>query len=214
MAYQNVGTPRFYVSILQWLKSLGSAQPGGVYGFDLSEPPLNLLDIYPSSIITLSPNEDTTGDSDYDANTTTRRWTVTNLNGVIVATNGYDAPQTWPLKSSGIPLLTVPFVRLRNFPEGEKCKSIRSFRTFLIGLNWERTNEEPRLVKWSTEASYGSPPVTWLESDATLDAGEYELADTPGNIIDGLPLGDSFLIYKDDSIYIMNYVGTPYIFSF
>ena len=65
MAYQNLCTPRFYVSILQWLKSLGSAQPGGVYGFSLSEPPLNLLDIYPSSIITLSPNEDTTGDSDY-----------------------------------------------------------------------------------------------------------------------------------------------------
>ena len=155
-----------------------------------------------------------TGDSDYDANTTTRRWTVTNLNGVIVATNGYDAPQTWPLNSSGIPELTVPFVRLRNFPEGVECKAIRSFRTFLVGLNWTRTNEEPRLVKWSTEASYGNQPISWLESDATLDAGEYELSDTPGDIIDGLPLGDSFIIYKDDSIYIMNYVGTPYIFSF
>ncbi|MDP6587532.1 MAG: hypothetical protein QF535_22995, partial [Anaerolineales bacterium] len=155
-----------------------------------------------------------TGDSDYDANTTNRRWTTTNLNGVIVATNGYDAPQTWPLSTSGIPQLTVPFVRLRNFPEGQKCKSIRSFRTFLVGLNWIRTNEEPRLVKWSTEASYGNQPISWLESDATLDAGEYELADTPGDIIDGLPLGDTFIIYKDDSIYIMNYVGTPYIFSF
>jgi hypothetical protein len=155
-----------------------------------------------------------TGDSDYDANTTTRRWTVTNLNGVIVATNGHDAPQTWPLDSGGVPQKTVPFVRLRNFPEGKKCKVIRSFRTFLVGLNWVRTNEEPRLVKWSTEANYGNQPVSWDESDATLDAGEYELADTPGDIIDGLPLGDSFIIYKDDSIYIMNYVGTPYIFSF
>jgi len=155
-----------------------------------------------------------TGDSDYDANTTTRRWTVTNLNGVIVATNGHDTPQTWPLNSSGVPVLTVPFVRLRNFPEGKKCKVIRSFRTFLVGLNWVRDSEEPRLVKWSTEANYGNQPVSWLESDATLDAGEYELADTPGDIIDGLPLGDSFIIYKDDSIYIMNYVGTPYIFSF
>ena len=155
-----------------------------------------------------------TGDSDYDANTTDRRWTATNLNGVIVATNGHDVPQTWPLSSGGVPQLTVPFVRLRNFPIGNKCKVIRSFRTFLIGLNWVRTNEEPRLVKWSTEASFGNQPVTWDETDATLDAGEYELSDTPGNIIDGLPLGDSFLIYKDDSIYIMNYVGTPYIFSF
>jgi hypothetical protein len=154
-----------------------------------------------------------TGDSDYGANTTTRRWTTTNLNGLIVATNGYDKPQMWPL-SGGVPSLGTPFRELQNWPLGTKCKSIRSFRTFLVGLNWERTNEEPRLVKWSTEASYGSPPVTWLESDATLDAGEYELSDTPGDIIDGLPLGDSFLIYKDDSIYIMNYVGTPYIFSF
>jgi hypothetical protein len=155
-----------------------------------------------------------TGDNDYDANTTDRRWTATNLNGVIVATNGHDIPQTWPLNSSGVPLLTVPFVRLRNFPQGNKCKVIRAFRTFLIGLNWTRTKEEPRLVKWSTEASSGNQPVTWDETDATLDAGEFELADTPGNIIDGLPLGDSFIIYKDDSIYIMNYVGTPYIFSF
>jgi hypothetical protein len=154
-----------------------------------------------------------TGDSDYGANTTTRRWTTTNLNGLIVATNGYDKPQMWPL-SGGVPSLGTPFRELQNWPLGTTCKSIRSFRTFLVGLNWERTNEEPRLVKWSTEASYGSPPVTWLESDATLDAGEYELSDTPGDIIDGLPLGDSFLIYKDDSIYIMNYVGTPYIFSF
>ncbi len=154
-----------------------------------------------------------TGDSDYGANTTTRRWTTTNLNGLVVATNGYDKPQMWPL-SGGIPSIGTPFRELQNWPLGTSCKSIRSFRTFLVGLNWNRDNEEPRLVKWSTEASYGSPPVTWLESDATLDAGEYELSDTPGDIIDGLPLGDSFLIYKDDSIYIMNYVGTPYIFSF
>jgi len=154
-----------------------------------------------------------TGDSDYGANTSNKRWTATNMNGLIVATDGYDVPQMWPL-SSGVPSLTIPFIRLQNFPDTYKCKVIRSFRTFLIGLNWERSNEEPRLVKWSTEASFGSPPVTWDENDATLDAGEYELSDTPGDIIDGLPLGDSFIIYKDDSIYIMNYVGTPYIFSF
>ena len=154
-----------------------------------------------------------TSDNDYGANTTNKRWTATNLNGLVVATNGHDTPQMWPL-SGGVPSTGTPFMELRNWPSGNKCKSIRAFRTFLIGLNWTRTNEEPRLVKWSTEASQGSPPSTFDESDATLDAGEYELADTPGDIIDGLPLGDTFIIYKDDSIYIMNYVGTPYIFSF
>ena len=169
--------------------------------------------LHPDDAVVTPTGTTSTTDSDYGANTTNRRWTSTNLNGLVVATNGYDTPQMWPL-SGGVPSLSSPFMELRNWPSGTECKSIRSFRTFLVGLNWERTNEEPRLVKWSTEASYGSPPSTWLESDATLDAGEYELADTPGDIIDGFPLGDSFIIYKDDSIYIMNYVGTPYIFSF
>jgi hypothetical protein len=154
-----------------------------------------------------------TVDDDYGANTSSRRWTATNLNGLVVATNGFDAPQMWPL-SAGIPSTATPFRELQNWPTGASCKSIRSFRTFLVGLNWSRSNQEPRLVKWSTEAAYGEAPFTWDETDATLDAGEYELSDTPGDIVDGLPLGDSFLIYKEDSIYIMNYVGTPYIFSF
>jgi len=133
----------------------------------------------------------------------------------------------WPLNSSGIPSKTIPLRELQNWSVAttkeagnstNKSEVIRSFKTFLVGLNWTnvvaRGNAEPRIVKWSTEASYFTAPVTWDSSDATLDAGEYELADTPGAILDGLPLGDSFIIYKNDSIYIMNYVGTPYIFSF
>ena len=165
-----------------------------------------------TSVVTPSGSTSTT-DNAYGANTTDKKWTTTNLNGIVVATDGFDTPQMWPI-SGGIPAIGIPFKELRNWPSGNKCKSIRSFRTFLVGLNWERTDNEPRLVKWSTEAAYGSPPTSWDAADATLDAGEYQLADTPGDIIDGLPLGDSFLIYKNDSIYIMNYIGTPYIFSF
>jgi len=168
-----------------------------------------------------------TSDNLYDANTFDARWIVTDLNGILVATNGKDAPQYWPLNSSGEPDITIPFRELQNFPSataitagnsGGRCDSIRAFRTFLVGLNWinpeDRVENEPRLVKWSTEASYYNLPATWDKDDATLDAGEYELADTPGDIIDGMAYGDSFFIYKDASIYIMNYVGTPYIFSF
>ena len=168
---------------------------------------------HPDNTTVYPAGSTTTSDDDYGANTSSRRWMATNLNGLVVATNGFDTPQMWPL-SAGIPSTSTPFRELQNWPANAKCKSIRAFRTFLIGLNWSRTNQEPRLVKWSTEAEQGNAPSTWDETDATLDAGEYELSDTPGDIIDGLPLGDSFLIYKEDSIYVMNYVGTPYIFSF
>ena len=161
-----------------------------------------------------------TGDNLYNA-TSTENWSATILNGLLVATNGYDVPQMWPL-SSGVPNKTVPLRQLQNW--GSKtdsgstdyCKSISAFRTFLVGLNWQIGGiEYPNMVKWSTELKAGkSTPSTWDEGDATEDAGEYQLTDTPGKIVDGLPYGDSFLIYKEDSIYIMNYVGTPYIFSF
>ena len=169
---------------------------------------------HPDNEIVTPVGSTATGDNPYSA-TSTQNWRVTLLNGLLVATNGYDTAQMWPL-SSGVPSTSIPLRELKNWPATTSyCKSISAFRTFLVGLNWQIGGVEyPNLVKWSTEASALSPPNTWLESDAVLDAGEYQLTDTPGKIIDGLPFGDSFLIYKEDSIYIMNYVGTPYIFSF
>jgi len=46
MAYQNVGTPRFYVSILQWLKALGKLD---VANGDYITSELSLVDINPTS---------------------------------------------------------------------------------------------------------------------------------------------------------------------
>jgi hypothetical protein len=175
---------------------------------------LTVANAHPDNEIVTPVGSTATGDNLYSA-TSTQNWRVTLLNGLLVATNGYDTTQMWPL-SSGVPSRSTPLRELKNWPATTSyCKSVSAFRTFLVGLNWQIGGVEyPNLVKWSTEASALSPPNTWLESDAVLDAGEYQLTDTPGKIIDGLPFGDSFLIYKEDSIYIMNYVGTPYIFSF
>ena len=96
-----------------------------------------------------------------------------------------------------------------------ECKSMRAFKSFLIALNITRAGiNYNTLVKWSTEAATQTLPTSWDESDATVDAGEYALEDTKGAILDGLPLGDSFMIYKEDSTYMMTYVGTPFIFAF
>jgi hypothetical protein len=159
------------------------------------------------------------GDNLYNT-TAAENWRVTILNGLLVATNGFNTPQMWPL-ANGVPNKTIPLRTLQNWGSktdsgsSDYCRSIAAFKTFLVGLNWNIGGVSyPNLVKWSTEAAALSPPVSWDEGDATLDSGEYQLTDTPGKIIDGLPYGDSFLIYKEDSIYVMNYVGTPYIFSF
>jgi len=95
------------------------------------------------------------------------------------------------------------------------CKSIRAFRSFLVALNINRGGVSyPRVVKWSTEAGIQDVPSSWNETTSTVDAGEYELADTKGDIQDGLQLRDTFMIYKEDATYSMSFVGTPFIFSF
>ena len=94
-------------------------------------------------------------------------------------------------------------------------KSIRAFRAFLVALNVTRGGVSyPRVVKWSTEAGIQGVPSSWNETTSTVDAGEYELADTKGDILDGLQLRDTFMIYKEDATYSMSFVGTPFIFSF
>ena len=95
------------------------------------------------------------------------------------------------------------------------AKSIRAFRSFLVALNIQRGGVDyPRIVKWSTEAGIQGVPSSWNETTSTVDAGEFELADTKGDIQDGLQLRDTFMIYKEDATYSMSFVGTPFIFSF
>ena len=151
--------------------------------------------------------------------TATEGWSSTVIGGVLILNNFKDVPQFWAISAStGLPSTTTDLADLTNWTATDRCKSMRAFRSFLVALNIEDkssgTLRQSRVVKWSTEAAIQTVPSSWDENDATVDAGEYELADTKGDILDGLPLRDTFMIYKEDAVYSMTYVGTPFIFSF
>lgn len=164
---------------------------------------------------TVTPIQDTsTTDNDYNA-TANENWRVTVNANLITATSGYDTPQMWPL-SSGVPDKTHPMKELENWPAASTyCKSIVAFRSFLVGFNWSIGGiEYPSLVKWSNEASAYSAPSSWDETQPDLNCGEYELTDSPGKIVDAMPMGDTLQIYKSDSIVMQTWIGSPFIFSF
>ena len=155
----------------------------------------------------------TRSSGDYSA-TARAGWVSTVLGGVLIMTNGVDDPQFWAL-SSGVPAVGTRMADLSNWPASTECRSMKAFRSFLISLNVTKSGTKySNLVKWSHEAATQALPSSWDETSATLDAGEYELADSKGAILDGLPLTDKFMIYKEDSVYQMSYVGTPFIFAF
>ena len=151
---------------------------------------------------------------DYSA-TAAENWTSTVLGGILVMSNGYDVPQFWGL-SAGVPSVSTAMADLTNWQDAAYFPfSVKAFRSFLIALNVTKSGTGyTNLVKWSTEAATQTLPSSWNEALATVDAGEYSLEDSKGKILDGLPLGDAFMIYKEDSTYMMTYIGTPFIFAF
>jgi hypothetical protein len=140
--------------------------------------------------------------------TAANRWNGGTLTGVLVLNNGVDVPQQW----GGNP--ATPMANLSNWPASTTAQIIRPFRNFLIAMNITQSGvTDPSLVWWSTEAAPGAVPVTWSISDATHDAGQQDLADTPDMLIDGLALGQTFLAYKGNSTWLAQYIGDPYVFS-
>jgi hypothetical protein len=178
---------------------------------------LTKIYVHNGTIWTNITRQTTGSDVDYNA-TADEGWTSTVIGGVLVMANGFDQPQFWAL-ASGVPSVATKMDNLTYWAAGAGATyypvSVRAFRSFLIALNIDEGGTPvPQKVKWSTEAATQLVPSSWDESSAIVDAGEYQLADTKGAILDGLPLGDTFMIYKDDSIYSMTYVGTPFIFAF
>lgn len=138
------------------------------------------------------------------------QWTGTLLSGVpILNADDGKPPMAWNLN------LANKFVDLTGWQAGCSCKSIRSFKNFLIALNITKSGVNyPYMVKWSHPADPGSLPSSWNEADATKQAGEADIAEGFDPIVDGLQLRDSFMIYKEQSVWRMDFIGGNYIFRF
>ena len=138
------------------------------------------------------------------------RWQGGSLNGVLFANNGKDVPQVWLTPANTTKLIDLP-----NWPANTKTSCIRAYKQFLVALDVTKNGDRYRsLVKWSHPADPGSVPPSWDETDPTKDAGEYPLSETLGTCVDCVPLRDSAIIYKTDSVWGMQYIGGTFIFRF
>lgn len=147
----------------------------------------------------------------YSANNT-QLWTGGVFGGLLFLNNGFDAPQIQLTPTASCRLQDLP-----NWPSTVTTRAgcMRAFRNFLVALDITKGNIRYRqMVKWSASADPLSAPSTWDESLTTADAGETSLADTNGTVIDCLPLRDVNIVYKDDAVYGMQYIGGAFVFRF
>lgn len=146
-------------------------------------------------------------DSDYSA-TAAGGWNGGVLGGVAILNNGIDVPQMFGTALSDCADLT-------NWTSGWTTSVIRPFKQFLVALDMqEGSNRYPFRVRWSHPAESGTVPSTWDASNADKDAGYVDLSQTNGFLVDCLPLKDTNIIYKEDSVWGMAYEGGQSIFRF
>lgn len=161
----------------------------------------------------------TAGSTQYDVtrasgnyNTTeSDRWSGGNFNGAIIINNGVDVPQMM----TTIDPSTQVFSALTNWPANTRCRTLRFFKSYAVALDITKAGVRyPLLVKWSHQTDPGAIPSSWDHTNPAVDAGETPLADTQGTVVDLLAMGDTAIVYKEDSVWSMRLVGGDQIFAF
>ena len=147
--------------------------------------------------------------------TATDRWNGGVLHGIPVLNNGKDSPQFIQTPGTGDFTDMIWTGSTTWTTQGVTAKVIRPYRNFLIALDTtESGSRDPHVFRWSDAADPGSMPASWDETDATNLSGKTTLSDTNGFLVDCLPLGQDLIVYKEDAIYRVSYVGPPNVFRF
>lgn len=108
---------------------------------------------------------------------------------------------------------TEPMQPLPNWPTGWFCNRMVSFKFYLIAIGGgDANNDIEDQLRWSTSADPGNLPGSWTPS-TTNDAGDLSLADTPGAILDAVPLRDSLIVYKGTGAYVLQFIGGLFVFG-
>lgn len=141
-------------------------------------------------------------------------WNGFNSNGMVLVTNGLDAPQVLAPDSD-------QFTDLPNWPINLRCKAVAPYKAVWVAMNISDTNStfnKANMVMWSSPLTdFGAIPSDWeaVDANGTTGAGFNYLTDTGGAIMTGKMLNDAFLIYKTDSVVRVDYTGvitSPFTF--
>ncbi len=141
-------------------------------------------------------------------------WTGGVFGGIGILNNGENVPFQWGDDSAG-PSISKTIKPLENWSSTSSttCRFIRPFKNYLIAGDIKKNGiRNPRELRWSHPAPFGTVPSSWDFADPTKDAGRYEFAETNDFLIDCMQLNDINIVYKEHSTWGMQFIGAPSIF--
>ena len=141
-------------------------------------------------------------------------WSGCNFNSLVVLNARSEHPQVLPYPYTT--LVDMPNWGSTAWPAASRCEVIRPYKNYLIAMDCydDIGTRYANMVRWSSPAQQGDVPDSWDPEDPASSAGLYNLADTPGRIVDGLTLGDYFVIYKSDAVWVMQFIGGTFTMKF
>lgn len=91
-----------------------------------------------------------------------------------------------------------------------RVRVLRAHKGFVFALGMNKDgNEQGSLVAWDGGTASNIPSSNWVPGPTSL-AGEFDCVDSgdSGRCVDGLPLRDDFIIYKENSAWIARRTGS------
>jgi hypothetical protein len=132
-------------------------------------------------------------------NVVANAWSAAVMNGVLGMNNGTNVPMYWT--GTGV-LASLP-----GWTATHSAKALCALKEHWVALNITKAGVQyPHRVKVSAACLPGSPGTSWDQTDPTTDAYEVD-AQGDGQLIWGLPLGDSLIIYSDSMPHQLRYTG-------
>lgn len=140
-------------------------------------------------------------------------WTGCKLGSIPIINNPQHVPEYWSPQSPGQIMQPLQFDAVNTWAaKGYSFKVIRSHKNWLFALNLqEGVNELPDSYRWSTSADINGLPFTWDEADTSALAGKAQISGNNGAIVDGLSLRDSFCIYSETGINVLDSTNDEFV---
>ena len=196
-------------------------EPYGLFGFEGFSTPqliwvqggLQKVYVYDGSTHTNITRQVAAADVDYTMDEYLDRWTGGVQNTLGFLCNGKDSPQQWDKVDPGTKLrdmLYDPQGTAGSQTWGElnnRAYSMRPFSGTIFAMNINRGATELRsTVQWCDFIPPNTTSPDWVPRTSN-SAREVSLGETLGACIDGAPLRDDFIVYKEDACYRATFVN-------
>ena len=106
------------------------------------------------------------------------------------------------------------FADLPNWDSTHRAGVLRAYKDQLLALRMtEGINSFPNRVRFSNITTANNVPDSWDATDTTKSAGFIDIVESDTPIVDGLTLGNDFIIYTSNDVHQMTFVGGAFLFT-